>query len=89
MANRVKALTSTIFNFALRKALVPETFANPCTHVELPARERSRDRVLSDDKIRTLWKDLENRVEPTAFIYRLICCLARDPGKRKRCGGPT
>ena len=29
MANRVKALTSTIFNFALRKALVPETFANP------------------------------------------------------------
>ena len=83
MANRVKALTSTIFNFALRNALAPETFANPCTHVELPARERSRDRVLSDDEIRTLWKDLENRVEPTAFIYRLILLLGQRPGETK------
>ena len=83
MANRVKALTSTIFNFALRKALVPETFANPCTHVELPARERSRDRVLSDDEIRALWKDLENRVEPTASIYRLILLMGQRPGETK------
>ena len=83
MANRVKALTSTIFNFALRKALVPETFANPCTHVELPARERSRDRVLSDDEIRALWRDLENRAEPTASIYRLILLTGQRPGEMK------
>ena len=83
MANRVKALTSTVFNFALRKALVPETFANPCTHVALPARERSRDRVLSDHEIRALWKDLENRAEPTASIYRLILLMGQRPGETK------
>ena len=83
MANRVKALVSTMFNFALRKALVPETFANPCTHVQLPFRERSRDRVLSDDEIRALWKDLENHVEPTASIYRLVLLIGQRPGETK------
>ena len=83
MANRVKALTSTVFNFALRKALVPETFANPCTHVALPARETSRDRVLSDHEIRALWKELENRMEPTASIYRLILLMGQRPGETK------
>jgi len=83
MANRVKALTSTIFNFALRKALVPLTFANPCTHVELPYKETSRDRVLSDDEIQALWKDLENHAEPTASIFRLILLIGQRPGETK------
>ena len=83
MANRVKALASTIFNFSARKALVPETFANPCTNVEQPTREQSRDRVLSDDEIRALWKDLENRAEPTASIYRLILLTGQRPGEIK------
>ncbi len=83
MANRVKALASTIFNFASRKALVPETFANPCTNVELPTREQSRDRVLSDDEIRALWKDLESRAEPTASIYRLVLLTGQRPGEVK------
>ncbi|MDA2927437.1 site-specific integrase [Acidobacteria bacterium AH-259-G07] len=83
MANRVKALVSTIFNFAARKALVPETFANPCANVEQPTKEKSRDRVLSDDEIRALWEDLENRAEPTASIYRLILLTGQRPGEVK------
>jgi len=83
MANRVKALTSTIFNFALRKALAPVTFANPCTHVELPFKEKSRDRVLSDDEIQALWEDLENRAEPTASIFRLMLLIGQRPGETK------
>ena len=83
MANRVKALASTIFNFASRKALVPETFANPCTNVEQPTKEKSRDRVLSDDEIKALWKDLENRAEPTASIYRLVLLTGQRPGEVK------
>ncbi len=83
MANRVKALTSTLFNFALRKALVPVTFANPCTHVELPFKETSRDRVLSDDEIQALWEDLENRAEPTASIFRLMLLIGQRPGETK------
>jgi len=83
MANRVKALASTIFNFAGRKALVPETFANPCTNVEQPTKEKSRDRVLSDDEIKALWGDLENRAEPTASIYRLVLLTGQRPGEVK------
>ncbi len=83
MANRVKALASTIFNFASRKALVPETFANPTSNVEQPTKEKSRDRVLSDDEIKALWKDLENRAEPTASIYRLVPLTGQRPGEVK------
>ncbi len=83
MANRVKALASTIFNFAARKALVPETFANPCANVEQPTKEKSRDRVLSDDEIKALLKDLENRAEPTASIYRLVLLTGQRPGEVK------
>ena len=83
MANRVKALASTIFNFAARKALVPETFANPCTNVEQPTKETSRDRVLSDDEINLLWEDLEDRGEPTASIYRLVLLTGQRPGEVK------
>ena len=83
MANRVKALASTIFNFASRKALVPETFANPCANVEQPTKETSRDRVLSDDEIRGLWEDLGNRAEPTASIYRLVLLTGQRPGEVK------
>ena len=83
MANRVKALASTIFNFAARKALVPETFANPCANVEQPTREKSRERVLSDDEIKALWADLENRAEPIASIYRLVLLTGQRPGEVK------
>ena len=83
MANRVKALASTIFNFASRKALVPETFANPCANVEQPTKEESRERVLNDDEIEALWKDLKNRAEPTASIYRLVLLTGQRPGEVK------
>ncbi len=89
MANRVKALASTIFNFASRKALVPEVFANPCANVEQPTKEKSRDRVLSDDEIKALWEDLENRAEPTASIYRLVLLTGQRPGEVKAMRWPT
>ena len=83
MANRVKALTSTMFNFASKKALVPETFVNPCTNVEQPTREKSRERVLSDEEIQALWKDLDNRSEPAASVYRMILLTGQRPGEIK------
>ncbi len=83
MANRVKALASTIFNFASKKALVPETFANPCANVEQPTKEESRERVLNDDEIKALWKHLDTRAEPTASIYRLVLLTGQRPGEVK------
>ena len=83
MANRVRVLTSTMFNFASKKALVPETFVNPCTNVEQPTKEKSRERVLSDEEIQALWKDLDNRSEPAASIYRMILLTGQRPGEVK------
>jgi len=55
-ANRVKALISSMFNFAIGRDLLEQ---NPAYKVPKPTLERSRDRCLSDDEIRRLWMALE------------------------------
>ena len=57
MANRVQALISTVFNYALREDWV-ET-GNPAALIEKQP-EVSRERVLTDDELRTLWAVLED-----------------------------
>ncbi len=52
MANRVKALISKIYNFGVGRGLVEH---NPCLLVPMPARERPRERVLTEEEIRRLW----------------------------------
>ena len=44
-----------IFNFGIERDLVEN---NPCHKIRPPARERSRDRVLTDDELLALWKAL-------------------------------
>lgn len=57
MANRVQALISTTFNYALREEWIDT--GNPAALIEKQP-EVSRERVLTDDEIRTLWRALEN-----------------------------
>ena len=56
MANRTLALARRIFNFGLERDLVE---FNPCHKVKPPSRERSRERVLSDDEVLGLWAALD------------------------------
>ena len=51
-ANRIRALISKIFNFGISREMVE---FNPCSQLEQPASERSRDRVLTDAEICTFW----------------------------------
>ena len=51
MANRVLALVREIFNFGIAREFVE---FNLCAQLERPGKERRRDRVLTDDEIRTL-----------------------------------
>jgi integrase len=62
-ANRVRALISKIYNFGIRRGLAE---ANPAYMVENPGKETPRDRVLSEDEIRALWKGAE---EEGRLIY--------------------
>jgi len=56
MANRTLALARKIFNFGLERDLVE---SNPCHKVKPPSRERSRERVLADDELRSFWTVLD------------------------------
>ena len=56
MANRTLALVRKMFNFAIERDWLE---ANPCHMVKRPAPEQQRDRVLSEDEIRALWKALD------------------------------
>ena len=57
MANRVLALVRKMLNFAVDHDWLE---ANPAARVSKPAREVSRDRVLTDDEIRRVWRVLEH-----------------------------
>jgi integrase len=52
-ANRVQALLSKIFSFALDAELVT---ANPCARLKKRSKETTVTRVLSDDEIRLFWR---------------------------------
>jgi integrase len=55
MANRTLGVLSRMFNFALEREWVE---ANPAARIPEPGEERSRERVLSDEELRELWKAL-------------------------------
>jgi len=77
LANRVKALTSKIFNVGIGRGLVEN---NPATGVAMPAKERQRDRVLSEDEIRSIWRvlDAEGLVMGASFKLRLLTAQRGD-----------
>jgi integrase len=56
MANRALAHLSKFFNWLCEQDVI---VASPCAGVKPPAKEQARDRVLSDDEIRALWKALD------------------------------
>lgn len=80
VANRLFELVRRVYNFGIRRDLV-ET--NPCTLVRKPGEERSKDRVLSADEIRTLWTALDGPgfSSQTAAALRLVLVTAARPGE--------
>jgi integrase len=70
MANRTLALARKIFNFGLERDLVE---FNPCHKVKPPSRERSRERVLSDDEMRGLWEALDQEEREGRHLIAAFC----------------
>jgi integrase len=77
-ANRVLACLRKIYNWAISEDLVE---ANPCDHVAAPGEESRRDRVLTEDEIRTLWRDLKNEQLPVASTFKLRLLTAQRGGE--------
>jgi integrase len=77
-ANRTLATCRKLYNWAISQDLVE---ANPCAHIAAPGHEHRRDRVLSDDEVCTVWKDLENEEPRMAAIMRLRLITAQRGGE--------
>jgi integrase len=72
MANRTLALIRKMYNWGISRDLVEN---NPCLQVKMPAKERQRDRVFSENEIRALWEafgQLKTPVMEQHFRMRLI-----------------
>ena len=78
VANRVVALVSKMFAFALDRELVA---LSPAVRIPRPGQERARDRVLTDDEIRTLWTAFDALDPPMAAFYQLRLLTAQRGGE--------
>lgn len=79
-ANRLLSAIRRMFNWGLRRDLVP---ANPCALVQPPTIEQARDRTLGEDEIRTLWNSLpaQRMTESTRNALRVVLLTAQRPGE--------
>ena len=74
MANRCRAYIRKMYNWALSKDLVE---FNPVTGIPRPGTERQRDRVLSQDEIKAIWKALDQEKPIMAATFRLRLLTAQ------------
>lgn len=68
-ANRTLAAIRKFFNWAVSRDRLD---ASPCAGVSAPAEVNSRDRILTDDEIRALWKATGALGYPFGPMFRLL-----------------
>src|SRR5438132_370168 len=73
-----EALLRKVWNFGIKRDLV-ET--NPCALLDRPAPERQRDRVLTADELRAVWKASEGEDQQTAALFKLYLLTAQRGGE--------
>ena len=83
MANRVRALISKMFNFAVERDIVE---MNPCSGVKPLSKENPKERHLSEVEIKTLFNCLDTSSELIMTddfkrILKLILVTAQRPGE--------
>ena len=76
-ANRTFACVRKVFNWAAEKDLLE---ASPCVGIKAPSKEKSNDRVLTDDEIRALW-NLPGLSSKMLAALRLQLLLAQRIGE--------
>jgi integrase len=69
MANRNLAAVRKLFNWCLARDVIQ---VSPCTLIEPPAPERSRDRILSDDELRHVWSAAGKDPSPFGPLVKLL-----------------
>jgi integrase len=77
-ANRTLALVRKIFNWGLGRSIVDH---NPCLKIEAPARENQRQRVLSENELRTIWQAFDELGPTMSAMFKLRLLTAQRGGE--------
>lgn len=80
-SNRVKAILSSMYSFAVDKAICD---FNPVKTVKPVGKEKQRDRVLNIDEIKLLWKSFEGESEPISSLFKILLITAQRLGETSR-----
>lgn len=75
-ANRTHAIVRKVFNFAIECDVLD---VNPCQGIHQPSAPNRRDRVLTADEIRALWKAAD--ASPVGVLYQLYLLTAQRGGE--------
>jgi integrase len=73
-ANRILARLRTLFGWAVEKDRIS---ANPCDGLRPPTKEKSRDRVLSEEEMRTFWLAADELGWPFGPLFKLLLLTAQ------------
>jgi integrase len=73
-ANRTLGAVSKLFNWSLDRAII-ET--SPCIRITRPSQEKSRDRVLTDDELRLIWKAASRKGWPFGQLIQTLMLTAQ------------
>ena len=68
-ANRVRVYLSKFFGYLVERDVIE---ASPVLGIKPPAKEKSRERVLSDDEIRWFWQACENAGQPWGHLGKVL-----------------
>jgi len=78
MANRLRALISKIFNWALKEETIE---SSPAMRIDRPGQESERERSLSADEIRTAWTAFDKLGYPFGTIYKMALVTGQRRGE--------
>jgi integrase len=73
-ANRVLAAVRVLFNWALSRGVIE---ASPAAGVKAPGAETARERVLSEDELREVWRAADAAPYPFGPFFKLLILTAQ------------
>jgi integrase len=80
MANRVRALLITMFKFAVQRDILD---SSPCVYLNVPHKEKARERDLDEKEIKTFWKGLDKAgmIDSIKLALKFILVTGQRPGE--------
>jgi len=81
-ANRVLGCLRKMFNFAVERDIIQ---ISPCYGMKAPAKEQQRDRVLTQEEIKTFWQGMDNEnvcmTKEVKIALKLVLVTAQRKGE--------